>query len=157
MTQPFVERYDPFSETFVPLPDMKVLIMPDLLTSQTLQPEIPDDSKVFVVATIYDVAETTIRALRNAARRWQKSYASVFNSPRAIKEIVEAQTGAIPIMNVSFPPREIKDRLAWQQAMLERAFTAGCLGGLVDFVPVEIAQEYPDRLLFRSTEARSRS
>lgn len=146
MSELLLEKYDPSTETFTPS-DAQIITWDDLLGEGGLS--VPEDSSVFVIATMYDTPRTMIAALHNL-RRWNNNpYAAVFNSARALEEITEAVPGVNLIAVSKFVPKEVKDKPAWQVSFTRQALTAGCAGALVSFNCVDLAREYPDRQFFR--------
>lgn len=146
MTGLSLEKFDSSTETFIKS-DAQVITWDDLL-SKNVWTE-PIDSSIFVVAIMYDIPRTMIAALRNLKKQCDNPYAAVFNSPRHLKEVVEARTG-VNLMAVSnFVPSEVVDKPAWQIDFTRQALVAGCAGAIVSFNCVDLAQEYPDRQFFR--------
>ena len=127
MSDLVLEKYDPSTETFTPS-DVQVVTW-DLLGENGLS--VPEDSSVFVVATMYDVPRTMIAALRNLRRRYNNPYVAVFNSVKALEEITEAVPGVNLIAVSQFVPNEIKDKPAWQVNFTRQALAAGCAGAII--------------------------
>lgn len=146
MSELVLEKFDPSTETFTPS-DAQVITWDDLLSEQGLN--VPENSSVFVVATMYDIPWTMTAALRNIRRLSKDPYAAVFNSPRHLEEVVEARTGVNLIAVSNFVPSEVVDRSAWQIDFTRQALASGCAGAIVSFNCVELAGEYPDRQFFR--------
>ena len=109
----------------------------------------PEGNRIFVYVSIYDIPRTTERALRQLSRRYtEESYCLVFNSVPKLEIAVLANTGVKLIADARIPPSEVPDQEAWKKIFAADALEVGCDGVLVDFDPIELAIDYPDKLFF---------
>jgi hypothetical protein len=147
VAQQTVEIYDLAQQEFVPFA-ADIIDWDTLLGSQQWPPK-NGMRPVVVTANLYDIPRTMIAALRNLNKHYPSAYSMVYNYPRNLREVAEAQTGINMVVVTTFPPIEIANKRAWQEMTVHQSLGAGCVGALVDFDPSELAAEHTNKAFFR--------
>jgi len=147
MSGPRFELYDHAVGLFTLFPEKDTVTMESILRNSW--PEPPDGRQIIYTAPMYDIPITMIRALRNFGKSYNGALAVIYQTPNAIEEIIEADTGIGLIIEASLPPLGIPNRKAWQHKTIEQSVGAGCVGALIDFNPRELEDYGPGFLLLR--------
>lgn len=147
MSGPRFELYNHEADSFTLFPEKDTITMESVLKSSW--PEPPDGRPIIMAAPMYDIPITMIRALRNFGKSYNGAHAVIYQTPNAIEEIIEADTGIGLIVEASLPPFGIPNRKAWQHKTIEQSVGAGCVGALIDFAPQELEDYGAEFLVLR--------
>lgn len=100
---------------------------------------------VIAALNIFDISETIIRAAQGLAVRYPGAYLTAFSLPRELGRVVAANQNVKLMAYATMPADDIPDPLAWKPNFASRVLEAGCHGVVVDFIPEELATQFPDR------------